>query len=51
MRMKKKPYIVRLIRLGLKSVWYALTTPNDPYNNKKVNFWNIPIKKREKQYR
>jgi hypothetical protein len=51
MRRKKKPYMIRLIRFTLKCIWYALTVPNDPNNNKKVNFWNIPIRKRERQYR
>ena len=51
MRRKKRPYIIRLIRLTLKSVWHALTVPDDPYQEKEVNFWNMPIKKRERQYR
>jgi hypothetical protein len=53
MRRKKMPYFLRLVRLALKSVWYALTIPNDPYYEKKVNFWNMPIRKseRERQYR
>jgi hypothetical protein len=51
MRRKKLPYIIRLIRLTIKSVWFALTIPNDPYHEKEVNFWNMPIRKREKQFR
>jgi hypothetical protein len=51
MRRKKLPYAIRFIRFSLKCVWYALTTPNDPYNEKKVNFWNMPIRKTERQYR
>jgi hypothetical protein len=51
MRRRKRPYTLRLIRLAIKSVWYALTTPNDPYHDKEVNFWNIPKRKRERQYR
>jgi len=51
MRRKKLPYIIRLIRLVVKSVWYALTIPNDPYHEKEVNFWNMPVRKRERQYR
>jgi len=39
------------MRLALKSVWYALIIPNDPYHEKKVNFWNMPVRKRERQYR
>jgi hypothetical protein len=45
MRRRKLPYMIRLIRLAAKSVWYALTIPNDPYHPKEVNFWNMPVKK------
>ena len=53
MRRKKMPHLIRLMRLALKSVWYALTIPNDPYHEKKVNFWNMPVRKSEtkRQYR
>lgn len=51
MRRKKLPYIIRLVRLALKSVWYALTIPNDPLHEKEVNFWNMPVRKRQRQYR
>jgi len=51
MRRRKKSYVIRLIRFALKSVWFALTTPNDPYHTKEVNFWNMPVRKRERQYR
>jgi hypothetical protein len=51
MRRRKMPHFIRLSRLALKSVWYALIIPNDPYHEKKVNFWNIPIRKRESEYR
>jgi len=53
MRRKKMPHFIRLVRLALKSVWYALTIPNDPYHEKQVNFWNMPIRKneRKRQYR
>lgn len=51
MRRKKLPYLLRLIRFTIKCVWFALTTPNDPYHEKEVNFWNIPIRKRQRQYR
>jgi len=51
MRKRKLPHFIRLMRLVLKSVWYALTIPNDPYIQKKVNFWNMPVRKRERGYR
>ena len=53
MRRKKMPHLIRLVRLALKSVWYALTIPNDPYHEKTVNFWNMPVRKseRKRQYR
>ncbi|HET9747603.1 MAG TPA: hypothetical protein VFP97_17925 [Chitinophagaceae bacterium] len=51
MRRKKLPYLIRAIRLAIKCVWYALTTPNDPYHEREVNFWNIPVRKRQRQYR
>ena len=51
MRRKKLPHIIRLIRFTLKCVWFALTVPNDPRYEKKVNFWNMPIRKRQRQYR
>jgi len=51
MRRKKLPYMIRMIRLAIKCVWHALTTPNDPYHEKQVNFWNIPVRKRQRQYR
>jgi hypothetical protein len=51
MRRKKMPYLFRLVRLVIKSVWYALIIPNDPYHEKEVNFWNMPVKKRERHYR
>ncbi|HJS54484.1 MAG TPA: hypothetical protein VJ765_08075 [Chitinophagaceae bacterium] len=51
MRRKKLPYIIRLTKLSLKSIWYALTLPNDPHHEKEVNFWNMPKRKRERQYR
>jgi hypothetical protein len=51
MRRKKLPYIIRAIRLVVKCVWYALTTPDDPRYEHEVNFWNIPIGKRRRQYR
>ena len=53
MRRRKMPHFIRLTRLALKSVWYALTIPNDPYHEKEVNFWNMPKRKKEseRQYR
>jgi hypothetical protein len=48
MRRKKKPYAIRIIRLALKSIWYSLKVPNDPFYTKNVNFWNIPIRKKKK---
>ena len=53
MRRRKMPHFIRLTRLALKSLWYALTIPNDPYHEKEVNFWNMPKRKseRERQYR
>jgi hypothetical protein len=50
-RRKKMPYIIRLVRLSLKSVWYALTIPNDPHHEKEVNFWNMPLRKKRKATR
>lgn len=50
MRRKKRPYIIRLIKLSLKCIWHALTAPNDPFHNKEVNFWNMPVRKREKRF-
>ena len=47
MRRKKKPYAIRIIRLALKSIWYSLKIPNDPFYTKDVNFWNIPIRKKK----
>jgi len=48
MRRKKKPYAIRIIGLALKSIWYSLKVPNDPFYTKNVNFWNIPIRKNKK---
>ena len=46
MRKRKMPHFIRLTRLALKSVWYALTIPNDPLHEKEVNFWNMPKRKK-----
>lgn len=50
MRRKKLPYIIRSIRLAVKAVWHALATRNDPTQVHEVNFWNIPIRKNQRQY-
>lgn len=51
MRRKKLPYFIRLVRLAIKCVWHALATLNDPAQQHEVNFWNIPIRKRQRQLR
>jgi len=41
---------MRVIRLALKCIWHSLKIPNDPFYTQDVNFWNMPVRKKEKQY-